>query len=330
MKALLSIAAGDPDTLRFEEIPAPRPAAGQLLIDVKAVGVNFYDLLIIQDRYQFQPPRPFVPGGEVVGVVREVGKSVSGFAVGDHVVGFCVWGAMAEQVAVDAALFLILPAHMPFVSAAALLVTYGTADLALELLGKVQPGETLLVLGASGGVGLAALELGRARGARVIAGVSSQEKLALALSRGAHVGVIYPRGPLDKSAQKALVTAFRDAGGTAPNVVCDCIGGDYAEPALRSMAWGGRYLIVGFAAGVPQLPLTLPLVLGCHLIGVFWGEWLKQEPQAYRASAQRLIHLLEEGKLNPHVSLTVPLPQAAMGIAALGDRSSVGKVVVTV
>jgi NADPH2:quinone reductase len=330
MKAVLSKAVGGPESLSFQEFEIAAPAPHQLLLDVKAVGVNYFDLLIIEDRYQARPPRPFAPGGEVAGIVRAAGSAADGFAAGDHVVAFCQWGGMAEAVLVDAQHCIPVAREVPFEKAAALLVTYGTALYALESKGRLRPGETLLVLGASGGLGLAVVELGRLLGARVVAGASSQAKVDLAVARGAHCGVVYPKGPLDPAAQRRLTDAFKSVCDDAADVVCDCVGGDTAEPAVRCTAWDGRYLIVGFAAGVPRVPFTLPLLKGCALVGVFWGGWVARDPQGFRRAALRLVRMLEQGTIDPLISKTLPLSRAGAAIAALADRSNVGKIVVTV
>jgi NADPH:quinone reductase len=330
MKALLSISRGGPETLSFDEVPPPLPEPHQILLDVKAVGVNYPDVLIIEDRYQFRPARPFAPGAEVAGIVRQVGAAVSGIAVGDHVIALCGWGGMAEQVAVDAAKATVIPRDMAFDKAAALLFTYGTALYALEHRAALSAGETLLILGASGGVGLAAVDLGKLKGARIVAGVSSQEKLDVVVRRGAHAGVVYPRHALEPSAQKALAERFKTACNGAADVVFDNVGGDYAEPALRSTAWSGRYLIVGFTAGVPKIPLNLPLLKGCQLVGVFWGEWMAREREEARRASRRLVDMLRAGQIEPLISRSLPLAAGASAIRELGERSSIGKIVLTV
>jgi NADPH2:quinone reductase len=330
MKAVLSKTVGGPEALSFEEISLAPPLPQQLLIDVKAVGLNFFDGLIIEDKYQARPPRPFAPGGEVAGIVREAGAAITDFAAGDHVLAFCQWGGMAEAIVVDAQHCIRLGRDVPYEKGAALLVTYGTALYALETRAKLLAGETLLVLGAAGGVGLAVVEMGRLLGARVIAAASTQEKVDLAIARGAHGGLVYPRGSLDQAAQKRLAEAFKSACGGAADVVCDCVGGDLAEPAVRSTAWDGRYLIVGFAGGVPRVPFTLPLLKGCALIGVFWGGWVAHDPAGFRRSAERLVRMLEVGTIDPYISQSLPLAQGGAAIAALADRANVGKIVVTV
>lgn len=330
MKALLSRSPGGPDTLSLMEIAAPQPQSHELLIDVKAVGVNYPDVLIIEDRYQFRPPRPFAPGAEIAGVVRGAGARVSGFSAGDHVVAICGWGGMAEQVCIDAVKCMRIPPDLAFDQAAALLFTYGTALYALERRAVLRSGDTLLILGAAGGVGLAAIELGAHLGARVVAGVSSQSKREVVLQRGAQAAVVYAPTALDVPAQKALAERFKTACGGAADVVFDNVGGDYAEPALRCTAWNGRYLIVGFTAGVPRIPLNLPLLKGCQLLGVFWGEWMKREPEQFRAASARLVAMLHAGDIKPLISRRLPLAEAADAIRQLADRSSIGKIVLRV
>ena len=330
MKALLSLSRGGPETLSFDAIPAPHPEPHQILLDVKAVGVNYPDVLIIEDRYQFRPARPFAPGAEVAGIVRQVGAEVSGISVGDHAIALCGWGGMAEQVAVDAAKSTLIPRDMAFDKAAALLVAYGTALYALEHRAALKAGETLLILGAAGGVGLAAIELGKLKGARVIAAVSSPEKRDVVLKRGADDVVVYPRNALEPSAQKALAERFKAACSGGADVVFDNVGGDYAEPAVRSTAWNGRYLIVGFTAGVPRIPLNLPLLKGCQLVGVFWGDWMAREREEARRAARRLVDMLRAGQIDPLISKSLPLAAGASAIRELGERSSTGKIVLTV
>ena len=330
MKGWLSRTSGGPQGLTFEDVVRPTASGRQLLIEVKAIGLNFYDSLIIVDRYQVRPPRPFSPGGELAGIVTETGDGTHGFRIGDHVIAFCAWGAMAEYVAVDADRCIGIPADLAFDKAASLLVTYGTALYALENRAHLAPRETLLILGAAGGVGLAAIDIGKSLGARIVAAASAPDKVHLALTRGADTSVLYPTGPLDGAAQKELAGKFKEASGGSVDVVCDCVGGDYTAPALRSMSWHGRYLIVGFAAGIASVPLTLPLTKGCELIGVFWGEWMRLDTAGYQAAAGRLIDMLYRGDIDPYISLSVPMERAPDGILALTDRARRGKIVVTV
>ncbi|HEX7885928.1 MAG TPA: NADPH:quinone oxidoreductase family protein [Phenylobacterium sp.] len=332
MKALLSKAPGGPETLVLEDVAAPQAGPGQAVIQVKAVGVNFPDVLMIEDRYQFKPPRPFSPGAEVSGIVQSVGDGVTTVKPGDRVLGSTGWGGMAEELALDVSRLVKIPDAMPFEDAAAFLMTYGTSWHALKDRANLQPGQTLLVLGAAGGVGLAAVELGKAMGANVIAAASSQEKIDLCLSRGAASGVVYPKGPFDRDGQKALAGLFKDAAGpNGADVIYDAIGDAYAEPALRSIAWEGKYLVVGFAAGeIPKIPLNLTLLKSCDIVGVFWGTWAAKNPKKHEASVAELLQMYAEGKIKPHVSETFTLTDAAKAITHLASRKAMGKVVVTV
>ena len=330
MKVLLSKAPGGPDTLVLEDRPEPQPGPGEVVLEVKACGVNFPDVLIIQDLYQFKPPRPFAPGSEVAGIVTAVGDGVTALKPGDRVFGSTGWGGMAERIAVAAARCNPMPADMPFDEAAAFLMTYGTSHHALKDRARLQAGETLLVLGAAGGVGLAAVELGKAAGARVIAAVSSPEKLDFAKAHGADDGVVYPRGPFDKEGSKSLAELFKRAcGPSGANVVYDAVGGDYADAALRAIAWEGRFLVVGFPAGIPKIPLNLPLLKSCQIVGVFWGAFAQRDPAASRANNEELMKLYAEGKIKPQISARFPLAEGGQAIAKLADRTALGKLVVT-
>jgi NADPH:quinone reductase len=331
MKALLSRQAGGPETLVLEEIPEPVPGRGEVRIKVRAVGVNFPDLLIIQDLYQIKPPRPFAPGGELSGVVEALGEGVTNVKVGDRVLVSPVRSAMAEKAIAGAGNCWKIPDSMPFDEAAALLLTYGTSQHALKDRAQLRSGETLLVLGAGGGVGLAAVELGKAMGARVIAAASSADKLALAREHGADDGVQYPLGPLDKTAARALTDKFKAAcGADGANVIYDGIGGDYTEAALRAIAWAGRHLVVGFTAGIPKLPLNLALLKGCEIVGVFWGEFTQRNRALHAANVAALMALYLDGKIKPAVTERFPLSRGGEAIGRLGSRAARGKIVVTV
>ena len=332
MKAVLSKVTGGPETLVVEDIPSPEAKPGHAVISVKAVGVNFPDVLMIEDKYQSKPPRPFSPGGELSGVVKAIGEGVTNVKVGDRILANTGSGGMAEEVLLPANRLWHIPDAMPHDIAAAFILTYGTSWHALKDRAHLKAGETLLVLGAAGGVGLAAVELGKAMGARVIAACSSQEKVDLAIKHGADAGVVYGRGPFDRDGQKALGALFKEAGGAEGfNVIYDAIGGDYAEPALRSIAWEGRYLVVGFAAGdIPKIPLNLALLKGCDIVGVFWGTWAARNPELFSASIDELLELYAQGKVKPHVSERFPLERGADAIAHLGSRQAMGKVVVTI
>ncbi|HMJ92807.1 MAG TPA: NADPH:quinone oxidoreductase family protein, partial [Allosphingosinicella sp.] len=271
MRALLSRETGGPETLELAELPDPQPGPGQLLVAVKACSINYPDVLMIEDKYQFKPPRPFAPGGEIAGIVEAVGEGVTGWKPGDRMIAMLGHGGLAEKVLVAAAMALPLPEERSFEEGSALILTYATSIHALLDRGRLKEGDTLLVLGAAGGVGLAAVELGKAYGARVIAAVSSEEKAEAARSAGADSAIVYPQGPFDKDQSKALAQQFKDAvGPNGADIVYDPVGGDYAEPALRSIAWEGRYLVVGFPAGIPKLPLNLTLLKSCDVCGVFW------------------------------------------------------------
>ncbi|RZJ18340.1 MAG: NADPH:quinone oxidoreductase family protein [Brevundimonas sp.] len=331
MRAVLSKTPGGPETLVVEDILDPTPMKGQVVIEVKAVGINFPDTLIIEDKYQFKPQRPFAPGAEVAGVVEAVGEGVKGLHKGDRVIAVPGWGGLVERLAVPAASVIRMPDGMSFEEGAAFIMTYGTSYYALKDRAKLQPGETLLVLGAAGGVGVAAVELGKAMGAKVVAAASTNDKVEFALEAGADNGLIYPSGAMDKAAQKELSGEFKLATGRdGADVVYDAVGGDYAEPALRAMDWNGRYLVVGFPAGIPALPLNLTLLKSVSVVGVFWGAHVAREPEAHAANMAELIRFYAEGKIRPRVSRTFPLVRAAEAIQALGDRSALGKIVVTV
>jgi len=331
MRAVLSKTVGGPSSLVVEEVLDPTPKAGEVVIEVKAVGINFPDTLIIEDKYQFRPERPFSPGGEVAGVVEAVGEGVKGVFKGDRVIAVPGWGGLVERIAVRADALIKMPDAMSFEEAAALVMTYGTSYYALKDRAKLQPGERLLVLGAAGGVGAAAVELGKAMGAMVTAAASTNDKVQFALELGADNGLMYPAGAMDKAAQKALSGELKLASGRdGPDVVYDAVGGDYAEPALRSMDWNGRYLVVGFPAGIPSFPLNLTLLKSVSVIGVFWGAAVARDPEGHAANMEDLMRFWAEGKIKPRVSRTFPLELAHQAIQALSDRTAVGKIVVTV
>ncbi len=324
MKAVLCRAYGPPSSLEIGEAPSPVPGPGQVRVDVHACGVNFPDTLIIQGRYQFKPELPFSPGAEVAGVIGAIGPGVEGWAVGDRVIAATTWGGYAEEVAASVERLVRLPEGLDFSTAAAFMLTYGTSHHALKDRARLAPGETVLVLGAAGGVGLAAVELAKQMGARVIAAASSEDKLAVCREHGADETIDYSRENL-----RERIKALTDGRGV--DVVYDPVGGDYAEPALRSMAWNGRYLVVGFAAGgIPALPFNLPLLKGCAIVGVFWGGFTRQEPERNAANLQELVQWLREGRLKPRVCARYPLEQAADAMADLLERRVTGKVVLQV
>ncbi|CAN5154194.1 NADPH:quinone oxidoreductase family protein [soil metagenome] len=329
MKAVLSKAVGGPETLVLEELPDPVAGPGQVVLTVKACGVNYPDVLIIEDKYQFKPQRPFAPGGEVAGVVESLGEGVTGLTVGQRVLASSGHGGMAEKLLVDAVRCTPIPDSMPFDEAAAFILTYGTSYYALKDRAHLKAGETLLVLGAAGGVGLAAVELAKAAGAKVIAACSSQEKVDLAIEHGADSGVVYPRGPFDKDGQKALANLIKEACG--PNgwdVAYDAVGGDYSEATIRASGWNGRFLVVGFPSGIPKIPLNLTLLKSCDIVGVFWGASVAREPKLHAQNITDLMGLYAEGKIKPYVSERFPLAQAGDAIAHLASRKAMGKVVV--
>ena len=330
MKAVLSKEVGGPETLVVEELERPTPGKGEVLIDVAACAINFPDSLIIKDMYQMKPPRPFSPGGEISGTVAALGEGVSGWQVGDRVIAGIGAGGLREQVVVPAARLVKVPEGIDLVQASALLMTYGTTIHGLKDRGDIKAGETVLVLGAAGGVGLSAVELAKAYGARVVAAVSTQEKGEVAKKAGADEIVIYPRAPFDKDQSKALAQQFKDAvGPNGADIVYDIVGGDYSEPALRSIAWEGRFLVIGFPAGIAKMPLNLTLLKSCDIRGVFWGAFTAREPEKNAANIAELFQLWQDGKIAPLISETYPLDKAHEAIAKLESRSAIGKLVVT-
>lgn len=331
MKAMMSHEAGGPETLKLTEIETPAPGPGQLRIAVKAAGVNFPDTLIIRDLYQFKPPRPFAPGGEVAGVVEAVGDAVEDFEEGDRVLSGGVNGGFATHFIADAARTNKIPNDMPFDEAAGFMLTYGTSHYALKDRAKLQAGESLFILGAAGGVGAAAIELGKAFGAKVVAGVSSEEKASFCRELGADETLVYPKGALDRDAQKALSKQIKTlCGGEGANVVYDAVGGDYAEPAVRALAWEGRYLVVGFPAGIPSIPLNLTLLKSCQIVGVFWGAFTMRNPAKNADYIAELFQFYKDGKIRPRITATFPFEQAADALKLLEDRKATGKVVLSI
>jgi NADPH:quinone reductase-like Zn-dependent oxidoreductase len=330
MKALLSTTPGGPETLALTEVDDPVPGPEQLLVRVKACAINYPDVLIIEDRYQFRPDRPFAPGGEIAGIVEAAGEGVTGWSPGDRVIAMLGHGGLAEKVLVPAAMALGLPEGRSFEEGSALILTYATTIHALLDRGRLKAGETLLVLGAAGGVGLAAVELGKAYGARVVAAVSSEEKAAAAKAAGADETLVYPRGPFDKDGARDLAQQFKAAvGPNGADLIYDPVGGDYTEAALRAIAWEGRLLVIGFPAGIPRLPLNLILLKSCDVRGVFWGAFAARDPRANAAHVQTLFRLWEEGRIAPRVSRIWPLAEGGAAIAHMAARQAVGKLVVT-
>lgn len=332
MKALLSRVPGGPGTLELAEVPDPVAGKGELLVRIHYCAINYPDVLVIEDRYQFKPARPFAPGSEVSGVVEAVGDGVEGWAVGDRLLALTASsGGLAEKVAVAAGRAFKVPDGLPLKEASALLMTYATTIHGLLDRGHLREGQTLLVLGAAGGVGLSAVELGKAFGARVIAAVSSAEKAHVAKACGADDVLIYDRAPFDKEQSKALADAFKaKLGPDGAHVIYDPVGGDYAEPALRAIAWEGRYLVVGFPAGIPKLPLNLTLLKSCDVCGVFWGAFTMRDPARHQEHVATLFRLWQEGRIGPRVSETYPLARGGDAIAKLAGRGAVGKLVVEI
>ncbi|WP_313430787.1 NADPH:quinone oxidoreductase family protein [Pseudomonas sp.] len=322
MKAVLCKTLGPARDLVLEDVASPVPKKNEILLDVQAAGVNFPDTLIIEGKYQFQPPLPFSPGGEAAGVIAAVGERAGAFKVGDRVMALTGWGAFAEQVAVPFYNVMPIPEHMDFATAAAFGMTYGTSMHALKQRGQLQPGETLLVLGASGGVGLAAVEIGKAMGARVIAAASSAEKLAVAKAAGAAETIDYSQASLKEEIKRLT-------GGQGVDVIYDPVGGELFDQAVRGLAWQGRLLVVGFASGtIPQMAANLVLLKGAAVLGVFWGAFAQRQPEDNAANFRQLFAWHAEGKLKPLVSKTYPLAEAGAAIEELGQRRAVGKLVV--
>lgn len=323
MKAVLCKELGPPEKLVVEEVPSLTPGKGQVVVSVKAAGVNFPDTLIIQGKYQFKPEPPFSPGGEVAGVIKALGEGVTRFRPGDRVIAASTFGGFAEEMLAEADKVIPLPAAMDFVSASAFILTYGTSLHALKDRAHLKAGETLLVLGASGGVGLAAIQLGKAMGARVIAAASSDAKLQVCKDNGADELINYSSE--DLRARIKVVTAGRGV-----DVVYDPVGGAYSEPALRDMAWNGRFLVVGFAAGdIPKVPLNLALLKGCSIVGVFWGAFTRTEPDNNRRNNEELLQMYLDGKVKPHIHATYPLERAAEALNEVLNKRVIGKVVLT-
>ena len=327
MRALLSHAAGGPETLRLDDLPDPQPGPGELLVRVRACSINYPDVLIIEDKYQLKPPRPFAPGSEIAGEVEAMGEGVSGWSTGDRIIAATGFGGLAEKVVIPAARAIPLPPDRSFEEGSALLLTYATAIHALVDRGRIEAGQTLLVLGAAGGVGIAAVEIGKALGARVIAAVSSAEKAQAVRAAGADAAVVYPTSEIEP---KALTQLFKDAvGPDGADIIFDPVGGNYAEAALRAIGWEGRFLVVGFPAGIPKLPLNLTLLKSCDVCGVFWGAFVARDPKRNAAHIDRLFRWWAEGKIAPKISATYPLERGGEAIAALRDRKAIGKLVVT-
>jgi NADPH2:quinone reductase len=324
MRAVLCKAHGSPDALVVEDVESPTPGRGQVVVTVKASGVNFPDTLIIRGLYQFKPPMPFSPGSEVAGIVKQVGEGVETVKPGDRVIAFGPFGGFAEEMLAESGAVIPMPAAMDFETAASVVMTYGTDLHALKDRAHLQPGETLLVLGAAGGIGLAAVEIGKAMGARVIAAASSDEKLAICREHGADAVINYRSEDL-----KERINALTERRGV--DVVVDPVGGAYSEPALRGMAWNGRFLVIGFTAGdIPRIPLNLPLLKGCSIVGVFWGSFAARDPRRNHDNLRELLGWFEAGQLKSRISARYPLERAADALNAISERKVMGKAVLVV
>ncbi len=323
MKALISPSLGPADNLRVEEVEAPAPGDGEVLVEIAYAGLNFFDLLIIEGKYQVRPKPPFSPGGEFSGRVAALGPGAKGFQAGDRVMGFCSYGAAAEQIAVPAARLAKIPEGLALDKAAGLSVAYGTSLHALKQRGEMKAGETLLVLGASGGVGLAAVEIGKAMGAKVIAGASSEEKLAFARTHGAAETI--------NTATDDLRARLKELAPKGVDVVYDPVGGALTEAALRSLAWKGRLLVIGFASGeIPRPPLNIPLLKGCDIRGVYWGEFTAREPEAHRDNLAQLMDWAKSGVLSVHIHAAYPLEDYRQAFDAIAKRQTLGKTLLKV
>lgn len=334
MKAMMSASAGGPETLKLVEIETPPPGRGEIRIAVKAAGVNFPDTLIIRDLYQFRPERPFAPGGEVAGVVDAVGGEVDSFKVGDRVQAGGINGGFATHFVCDASRANRIPDGMPFDEAAAFMLTYGTSHYALRDRANIRSGEVLLILGAAGGVGAAAIELGKAMGAKIIAAVSSEEKAEFCTKLGADETLIYPIN-IDQDGQRTFSKAIKERSAKlgrpeGADVVYDAVGGAYAEPAVRALGWDGRFLVVGFPAGIPKIPLNLTLLKSCRIVGVFWGAFTMRDPAKNAEYVSELFELYEQGKIKPRITASMPLEHAAKALSLIEQRKATGKIVLLI
>jgi len=315
--------------MEFAEIDAPEPARDEIKVRVRTVSLNYPDALMLEDLYQTKPPRPFVPGTEFSGVVEALGEGVTTFAPGDRVV--CLSnGGLGEVSTCKASLAVKLPDAVPFDLGATLMMTYGTTIHALLDRVHLKAGETMLVLGAGGGIGMSAVELGKALGARVVAAVSSPEKRDAVLAAGADECLVYPRGDLDRAASRSLAEQFKAACPKGYDVIYDPVGGDYAEPAIRSIGWEGRYAVIGFTAGIPKLPLNLTLLKCCQVVGVFWGMWAGMNQGRFREEMQMIFDFVAQGKFTPMISEHFALEDAPKALARMRGRGAIGKLVVTV
>ncbi len=329
MRAMMSMETGGPESLQLRQTDTPDPRPDEIRIAVWAAGVNFPDTLIIRDRYQIRPERPFAPGGEVAGVVDSVGEGVEGFEIGDRVLGLPLYGGFASHVCVTSGMVHGIPDEMSFEEAAGFALTYGTSIYALKGRGDLKAGETLLVLGAAGGIGASAIELGKASDARVIAAVSTEAKADFCRELGADEVLVYPR-QMDRSAQKSFGASIKSLVPEGVDVIYDPVGGEYAEPALRAIAWNGRFLVVGFPAGIPSIPLNLTLLKGCQIVGVFWGAHAAREPDAHSREMEQLMELYLAGSIKPRISEIYALENAVDALRRIESREAKGKIVLTV
>src|ERR1043165_6961363 len=321
MKAILCTHFGGPDELEFKDLPDPSPGSGEVVVAVKSAALNFFDTLIIAGKYQLKPPFPFSPASEFAGVIESVGAGVTALKAGDRVLGYGGFGAAREKVALAAQRVVKIPDSLDFDRAAGLTVIYGTTLHALKDRARLKAGETLAVLGASGGTGLAAIEIGKLMGARVIACASSDDKLAFCRERGADETINYAKEDVKEGLRRLT-------GGKGADVIYDPVGGPYAEPALRSIAWQGRFLVIGFAAGeIPKIPLNLALLKGCDIVGVFWGAFIERDPKGHQANMAELVSWADAGKISAHVHATYPLAQTADALKAIAARQVMGKVI---
>ncbi len=322
MKAILSKQPGPPQTLELVDLDEPAAGSGEVVIKIDSAALNFFDTLIIEDKYQFKPDRPFAPGAEFAGVVESIGAGVTGFEPGDRVMAYSGWDACREKIAVAAERVIPLPDDIGFEAAAGLTVTYGTTIHGLRDRAHMKPGETLAVLGAAGGVGQAAVEIGKAMGAKVVACASSEDKLAFCRELGADETINYSEFSL-KDALKELT------GGKGADVVYDPVGGNLAEEAVRGTAWEGRFLVIGFASGtIPKIPLNLALLKGCSLVGVFWGSFLARSPEHHATNMAMILNWVKEGKIRPHIDSTYSLEDVPAALKALAERKVMGKVII--
>ncbi|UWR56309.1 NADPH:quinone oxidoreductase family protein [Phaeobacter inhibens] len=329
MHAMLSTAPGGPETLHWSAQECPEPGPQEVVVKIHAASVNYPDTLMIQDLYQIKPPRPFAPGGEIAGEIIALGREVQGHKIGDRVLALTGYGGFATHIVIPAGTAIQIPDQMPYLDAAGFVFTYGTSHHALKERANLQSGETVLVLGAAGGVGSAAVELAKAAGARVIAAVSSAEKAAFCQEIGADATVIYGHAP-DKEDQISFGKNIKALAGKAGvDVVYDAVGGPYAEPALRAMGWQGRYLVVGFAAGIPKIPMNLPLLKGCQIVGVFWGAAVQRDPAQHLRNVGELFELYGSGKIRPRVHATYPMSEAAAALTEMQNRNVLGKIILT-